>query len=492
MKKLVVIIALLILSLSSARDVFAVATPITQTIWTANFTSKNYVNTSKTTTYWQSGFYSLPTSNGQYINSAILQTNDISFNQDILRLTISNISSLPAGTSIIPYVSFDQNVVQHTLSWGQAFAPTNRTRKLHLTLYFATNDVLVTPKLYTIYLQVEMQDRSPSGAASRDSKRISNLKSMVNIVERYHKDFQVYPIVNVDKDEKTVQWASLRSILDSATSNGYKKYNSGFIAEPQGVDSEYQYGYLTDSGGYNYLFWTQLEDSANSKNAWLGTAFDVVCSPPIFCLSSTKVTSISEGGNSSNNSFPSPYVPIVPLPEENNQNQNTTNMPSESENNQNIFLRQVGDSRVWLFINDRVVWLRTPQVFQRLGGDWNDILPIKNLNSRKLLKFVKSQSSPMVYLINSGFKRPMLNLQMLGFYGKTNEIVTISDDLINALPDDTLIRAVGDDKVYLFDQGIKRWITTPEAMVNNNFNFNDIIQVNPAELNYYPDGNPIF
>lgn len=478
MKQIIRIAVLFLLLLGASRSVFAVAAPITRAEWTADFQSNGGIDTGRSTIYWQRGFVTLVKEENQYVNSGILWTGDINFNQDILSLTLDGVYDQPSGTSVIASVSFDQNNREYALNWSGAYYPETQTRKLRLKLFLATSDVSLSPKIYKIYLRADLQDRSKNGPVNRDNTRVSDLKKMVSLVEKYYQDFSQYPIVDANQMNKINQWKILKDILTSATEHSRKNYNSGFVSQPAGVDQEYQYGYLTNGSGFNYLFWVQLEESGSKhfQTSWQGTMLGIDCGAPIFCLVSKNMEQTIKPApeKPTDNKPPSNNSPIVPL--------------------KNVsFLKEKNDPRVWLQLKDKVVWLRTPEIFQKLGGLWGSVGQIVDLSSKKLLKFAKNPAESTVYLIEpSGFKRSMINMENLSFYGRPNEITTVENQLIDALPENYLIRAKGDDKVYWLDQKIKRWITSPAAMKKMGFDFDDVAEVDPREMDYYPEGNPIF
>jgi len=490
MRKISLIIILFLLFLGAVRHTSAAASPITYYYWTANFQSSSSIDSSRSTTLWQSGYVTLAKDGNNYINSGILRTANVNVNQDILSLTVTISADLPSGTSIIPHIGFGSNNTEYAINFGSPYYPTTEETGFHLTLFLATSDASVSPKIYKIYVNTELQDRSTSGPFNRDKKRVADLKTMVNVLNRYYKDFSKYPIVNVESGDKTSQWNSLKSVLDSATNTYNKGYNYGFVSQATGVDSDYQYGYLTDSAGFNYLLWVRLEEtgSAQFKDSWLGTAFDINCAEPFFCLSS--LTSASAGqttppSQNQNNLFirhfaePPNIVSIL--------------TPEELQAQGISFIKTSDSPSVWFQIKNKIILIRTPEIFQALGGLWPSIIQVSNLNSKKLVKFIKEPTNSTVYLISpTGFKRPMFDMTDLGFYGSAKEIVSVNEQTIDALPDAYLIRAQGDDKVYLIDQNIKRWITSPAVMEKLDLSFDDVVEVDPRELNYYEEGNPMF
>ena len=167
--------------------------------------------------------------------------------------------------------------------------------------------------------------------------------------------------------------------------------------------------------------------------------------------------------------------------------------PEELQAQGIYFIKSADSSTVWLQIKNKIIPLHSAIVFQAMGGSWSSVTQVNNLNSKQLIKFVKSPDSSTVYLMTpSGTKRSMLDMTMLNLYGSAKEIVQLIDQIITDIPDNYLIRAEGDDRVYLLDQNIIRWIGSPATMDKLGLNFDEVAAVNPGEINSYFEGNPIF
>jgi len=477
MQKVKAIIILIICLFFSAREVFALAAPIERVEWSADFQSSGAIDDSRSTTQWQYGFVSLSKQDDNYISSGVLWTGDISFYQDIRSLTLGGDYDQPGGTSILAFVNFDGDIREYSLNWGAVYYPENRVRKLRLKIFLATNNTALSPKLYKLHLEAELQDRSESGASDRDNGRVSDLKRVSEALKKYHDDFGQYPVVNCDKNDKTSQWRILKDILDYSSTYYRKDYNYGFVAQATGVDNEYQYGYLTDNLGVYYLLWTRLEENGSKhfKDSWKGMLFDVNCSEPTYCFSLKIANTVPESI-------------LRHFEESQNETKPTINKITNA-----TFVREENNPRVWLRLDNHRLWLRTPEIFEKVGGVWEDVVLRPILAEIPLFKFIKKEKEAAVYLVTpSGFKRPMPDIKALNFYGQLSETVTVDDHLIDVLPDNELIRAKGDVKVYWLDQKIKRWITSPATLERLGFDFSQVVEVDPRELDYYPEGTPIF
>lgn len=150
---------------------------------------------------------------------------------------------------------------------------------------------------------------------------------------------------------------------------------------------------------------------------------------------------------------------------------------------------------IYLIKEGKMLHILNQEMFSSSGYDWGDI---KNLNKSEKnkysrMKLVKIPDGPTVYyLTESGMKRAFLTPEAFLSYGnKWGDIVTISASQLNFFPDNILIRAWEDSKVYKIEDGKKRWIKTAEVFNVFNFDWSKIAPVSPGELDSYPEGDPI-
>ena len=60
-----------------------------------------------------------------------------------------------------------------------------------------------------------------------------------------------------------------------------------------------------------------------------------------------------------------------------------------------------------------------------------------------------------------------------------------------SVPEGTLIRAEGDERVYYAEKGQKRWIDSTQTFMAQGFHTEDINTLTFGEISQYPDGEPI-
>ena len=126
----------------------------------------------------------------------------------------------------------------------------------------------------------------------------------------------------------------------------------------------------------------------------------------------------------------------------------------------------------------------------------------KTQSSGSLLKSVES---PKVYLVENNKKRWVtdINAFVSNGYKWENIVLVLQSELevfengediyavnLNLKQDGSLIRGSG-HKVYLIENGNKKWITTEKIFISFGYDWNNIILVSNEELSLYPDGENI-
>ncbi|MBL7053283.1 MAG: hypothetical protein ISS02_01315 [Candidatus Portnoybacteria bacterium] len=475
MKNKIIIMAIVVLSgLVFPRAIFALANPIEDDYWENDFNSWRSIDDNKTSNIeMTNSIVSLMQDDaGLYSYSGVLWTKRISFSKDIHSLSLNGLYYAPPETNIIVSVVFYDDIKEYQLDWSSRIEPEEAHRKFYLKILLATNDRRFTPELDNLTINVKLQDRSDRGISNRDKERVYDLKRIKSIVSKYHDDFKAYPVVDIDHGKKKDQWRILKNILDSVSDKWNKRYNWGFMTQPEGVDNDYKYGYLTASTGSSYLLWTKLEDNDSKylEDSWQGDLFEIDCSEKIYCIYSDITSSIP---NSVRHFDKGEDIQI----------------------NELKFIKTENNSKVYFQTQGHRFWLRTPEIFAKAGGSWQDIFIISNeqMNSIPLFKFIKKADKSTVYLINSaGFKRKMFTPAMFHLYGDFSEVVTVEDGVIDLIPYNYLIRKKNGIKVYFLSDKIKRWIFSKNVFDRINLDFSDVEVVDKKELDYYFEANPIF
>jgi len=479
---LITIITLLVFLLGAKGPLFAVSAPVYTETENIDFSGRG-VDEDRTTASIEDGVVKLSSNNNGYNSSAVVWTDTIDFREDIKSIIVTADSILPAGTNIRCYIVYGDQYIENRLTWGDKIRPDNLFEEVKFKIFLSTSNTSITPLLNSINITAELQDQSERGKERRDFSRMRELTKTKEILDDYYNDFGHYPIVTISKDNKTEQWRILRSILDSASRHRHNDYIRSFDEQPRGVSNEYKYGYLSNGVGSYYLLWTSLEQTDPStawvEDPWHGTKLGVECGPYQYCIYQNPY------GNSTLAEDP------VYLRDFTSENEGSANNNNNFYFSAGSFLRKNNDTKVYMEIAGKRFWLRTPSIFSSVGGSWDQV-HVSNYLTSPLLKFVKKPNESKVYMVEQGFKRHILSPDVLHLYGSFGEIVAMSEGIVNALPEAKLLRAQGGDRVYYISGDTKRWITTPEILKAMGFNFSQVVEVKPRELDHYYEGQPIF
>jgi probable HAF family extracellular repeat protein len=101
-------------------------------------------------------------------------------------------------------------------------------------------------------------------------------------------------------------------------------------------------------------------------------------------------------------------------------------------------------------------------------------------------QLLKTASDPKVYLVidNRRVHIPNPSVFEAGGY-KWSEIKTVSDNVMNKIPDTALIKSPIDAKVYLVKDGTKQWIPDEKTFLDTGYKWNDIVLISQAQVDYY-------
>ncbi|MEA1936612.1 MAG: hypothetical protein U9N04_00690 [Patescibacteria group bacterium] len=177
-------------------------------------------------------------------------------------------------------------------------------------------------------------------------------------------------------------------------------------------------------------------------------------------------------------------------------------------------LRASDDEKVYLIEDSKKRWITTSATFALGGYKWNDIVLVipKELELykdgediivselRKDGSLVKGAENK-IYLIEDGKKRWITTAEVFISRGYNwNDVSTVFDEELNLhldgeniymnIKNGNLVKS-NSEKVYLIEDGKKRWITTAEVFVSNGYNWGDIIIVSEEELGAYEEGKEI-
>lgn len=107
---------------------------------------------------------------------------------------------------------------------------------------------------------------------------------------------------------------------------------------------------------------------------------------------------------------------------------------------------------------------------------------------------IKSADNPTIYYITSkAMKKPIPTIAVFRSYpeNKFENVKVVPQSQIDNYPTVNILKVNGDAKVYLIENGKKRWVKTMEALTNRGFSHEKVTNVNQVELDTYPDGEVI-
>lgn len=160
-----------------------------------------------------------------------------------------------------------------------------------------------------------------------------------------------------------------------------------------------------------------------------------------------------------------------------------------------VLFRVVNDPKVYAVEGGRRYLIPSPAVFQRRGYQWERVKIISEteLKAYGRISLVKAPADPRVYYITqAGLIRHIGSPAVFISYGnKWEDIVEIPAAELLAYPVNNLIKLERGYKVYLLQNGVKRWIKTAAAFIRRGYRWQDIAPVNQTELNSYPEGAAI-
>jgi len=158
-------------------------------------------------------------------------------------------------------------------------------------------------------------------------------------------------------------------------------------------------------------------------------------------------------------------------------------------------LKAIGQEKVYKVVNNKLLWVPTISAFNAQGLKWSDVQSVdtSQLNQYQRAKLLQINGDQKIYYITeSGLKKHILNESVFNSYNnKWEDVVTVDAAVINSYPDANLIKAEDGYQVYKLENGQKRWIKTDAAFRRLKLDWNKVVPVNETELAAYPDGAAI-
>jgi hypothetical protein len=164
------------------------------------------------------------------------------------------------------------------------------------------------------------------------------------------------------------------------------------------------------------------------------------------------------------------------------------------------FLVKGSGSAVYFMDSGYKHWIINPSVFSDWGFRWDQIRTysddlVNTIWTGAPMTSLLKGSAPAVYLIENGYKHWLPNLDVFNRWRLNGtDIRPYSDLLVNAVytgtPLSHLVKA-SNGRVYLVENGKRRWITSPRAFQNRGYKWSDVRTLPDSLINRLPEGQRI-
>lgn len=158
-----------------------------------------------------------------------------------------------------------------------------------------------------------------------------------------------------------------------------------------------------------------------------------------------------------------------------------------------------GDA-IYLGNNGFKYHIPNPTTFHNFGFSWGGIsFPSDNFISsvpyKGILNNLIKGSGAEIFALDQGVKRHIRNIDTFNhFRFRWDSISFLSNEFINSIPSSSfisrLIKGSG-ERVYLMENGQRRWISSMQVFRNRGYSWSDIGQVSDSLLFSYPEGAPL-
>jgi len=161
-------------------------------------------------------------------------------------------------------------------------------------------------------------------------------------------------------------------------------------------------------------------------------------------------------------------------------------------------VRTPNDNRVWELRTDmRRKWISNIQLFRELLYSFSNVQTIspKKLNIYERISLIRGTNDDKVYYIpdtDRPLKHLIPSVSVFKSYKRCfNDVLIVSQSELCLYGDSNLIRQSGQTKIYLLENGEKRWIPTLEIFRQHGYDMRDVVTVSGVEFAYYPEGEAV-
>ena len=159
-----------------------------------------------------------------------------------------------------------------------------------------------------------------------------------------------------------------------------------------------------------------------------------------------------------------------------------------------ILIKLPDKPEVYRIVHGKRVHIPTIAAFNDLKLDWKDVVEVSSAEIVKypLANLIKLSDDPKVYVVGKGLVRHVPNPEVFNSYNFSwGDIITVSPTELKEYGQANLIRGIGEAKVYLVENGKKRWVETAEIFTKKSYDWLKIVEINEIELKAYPTGSNI-
>lgn len=155
-----------------------------------------------------------------------------------------------------------------------------------------------------------------------------------------------------------------------------------------------------------------------------------------------------------------------------------------------------------LIIGGKRLWIPSEAAFASAGYEWSDVreVSLEDIYTIESARLLRVKDTAEVYEILHDKKRHIPSAEAFVNEGNSwDDIVIVSDLAISWYKVASLLRAVGEQKVYRIYEGLvslgdipgKRWIETAEAFTKAGYDWNDVVSVSAISLEGYQTGEAL-
>jgi hypothetical protein len=148
-----------------------------------------------------------------------------------------------------------------------------------------------------------------------------------------------------------------------------------------------------------------------------------------------------------------------------------------------------GDDRTYAIQGGKKRWIRSAEVFQANGYNWNQVyvVPQSLIDVIPSQILVRAHGKSEVYALNDqGYRRHILTPEAFSSYGFTpTDILDVSEQELLSMPETNLIMHIGDETVYQINGGTRRALGARNTLGASGYELQAIHLTNETDFSGY-------